>query len=57
MSDTQVTATSKVKITRDGEVAILTMADPATMNAAGVEWRPSHRAIKSASETPLAPSC
>jgi 2-(1,2-epoxy-1,2-dihydrophenyl)acetyl-CoA isomerase len=37
MSDTQVAADSKVKITRDGDVAILTMSDPATMNAAGVD--------------------
>jgi 2-(1,2-epoxy-1,2-dihydrophenyl)acetyl-CoA isomerase len=37
MSDTQVAAASKVKITRDGDVAILTMSDPATMNAAGVD--------------------
>jgi 2-(1,2-epoxy-1,2-dihydrophenyl)acetyl-CoA isomerase len=37
MSDTQVAAESKVKITRDGDVAILTMTDPATMNAAGVD--------------------
>jgi 2-(1,2-epoxy-1,2-dihydrophenyl)acetyl-CoA isomerase len=37
MSETQVAAASKVKITRDGDVAILTMSDPATMNAAGVD--------------------
>ena len=45
MSDTQVAADSKVKITRDGDVAILTMSDPATMNAAGVDMagRPDGR--------------
>src|ERR1019366_9021913 len=37
MSETQVAAESKVKITRDGDVAILTLSDPATMNAAGVD--------------------
>ena len=37
MSETQVAAETKVKITRDGDVAILTLADPATMNAAGVD--------------------
>ncbi|HEY3887036.1 MAG TPA: enoyl-CoA hydratase/isomerase [Caulobacteraceae bacterium] len=37
MSETQVAAASKVRITRDGDVAILTLSDPATMNAAGVD--------------------
>ena len=37
MSETEVVAVSKVRITRDGDVAILTLSDPATMNAAGVD--------------------
>jgi 2-(1,2-epoxy-1,2-dihydrophenyl)acetyl-CoA isomerase len=37
MSETQAAAETKVKITRDGDVAILTLSDPATMNAAGVD--------------------
>jgi 2-(1,2-epoxy-1,2-dihydrophenyl)acetyl-CoA isomerase len=37
MSETEALADSKVKITRDGDVAILTLSDPATMNAAGVD--------------------
>ncbi|HEX4199423.1 MAG TPA: enoyl-CoA hydratase/isomerase [Caulobacteraceae bacterium] len=37
MSETETLAESKVKIVRDGDVAILTLSDPATMNAAGVD--------------------
>ena len=47
MSETEVAAESKVKITRDGDVAILTLADPATMNAAGVDMAEQlHDALK-----------
>ena len=37
MSETQIAAGTKVKISRDGDVAILTLSDPATMNAAGLD--------------------
>src|SRR5580704_16635918 len=37
MADAQADVASKVKVTRDGDVAILTLSDPATMNAAGVD--------------------
>ncbi len=37
MADDQALTTSKVKSARDGDVAILTLSDPATMNAAGVD--------------------
>jgi 2-(1,2-epoxy-1,2-dihydrophenyl)acetyl-CoA isomerase len=37
MADTATQAETKVKIARDGDVAILTLSDPATMNAAGVD--------------------
>ena len=37
MAETQLAAETKVKVARDGDVAILTLSDPATMNAAGVD--------------------
>ena len=53
MSETQIAAETKVKVTRDGDVAILTMSYPATMNAAGVDMA-EHltEALKSVIEGP-----
>jgi 2-(1,2-epoxy-1,2-dihydrophenyl)acetyl-CoA isomerase len=44
---------SKIKVTADGDVAIITMADPATMNAAGLDVAEQLTdAFKAASEGP-----
>ncbi len=52
MSETEVAAETKVKITRDGDVAVLTLSDPATMNAAGVDMAADlTAALKSAVES------
>jgi 2-(1,2-epoxy-1,2-dihydrophenyl)acetyl-CoA isomerase len=53
MSETQIAAETKVKISRDGDVAILTLSDPATMNAAGLDMA-EHltEALKSVIEGP-----
>ncbi|HZC16407.1 MAG TPA: enoyl-CoA hydratase/isomerase [Caulobacteraceae bacterium] len=53
MSETQAVAEAKVKTTRDGDVAILTLSDPATMNAAGVDMAADlTAALKSVVEGP-----